>query len=405
MKNNQPTDSTNKPKQGFGDKNSRLFVAASLLLFLLVLFFSEKPKAQRVNPEDRIVNQAVLSLGVNQAVKDVQDVQEVKAIDKAVNQAVKDIQGINQAVNQEHLSVHEYAQGVQGVNQETSNVNQATTQTINQKDKGVNQATTQTINKKDKGVNQAVKEVQGVKEVNQAIRAVHQDMQNLIRQQIKSSFKQIPFKNLEPAPVNFWYQAQVKNQVVYFSPAQRLMFVGEVYTSDGYSLSQQTRRKWQSQKVAKLDVGDALVIGSGAVEIIEFTDTDCPFCQRFNRWITTQNKVYKDRHNKDLFTRKIVLTPIDGLHPNAHKEAVHILCQSLKNHETALSQTLESKLSLADMDTCQSGKDLLKKHRKIAQAFGVSATPTLVINGHIVQGFNPQTLQVVIKQQLKKQEE
>lgn len=348
MKSNQPTNSTNKPKQGFGDKNSRLFVAASLLLFLLVLFFSEKPKAQRVNPEDRIVNQAVLSLGVNQAIKDVQGVKEVKAIDKAVNQAVKDIQGINQAVHQEHLSVHEYAQAVQAVNQ---------------------------------------------------------DMQNLIRQQIKSSFKQIPFKNLEPAPVNFWYQAQVENQVVYFSPAQRLMFVGEVYTSDGYSLSQQTRRKWQSQKVARLDVGDVLVIGSGAVEIIEFTDTDCPFCQRFNRWITTQNEAYKDRHNKDLFTRKIVLTPIDGLHPNAHKEAVHILCQSLKNHETALSQTLESKLSLADMDTCQSGKDLLKKHRKIAQEFGVSATPTLVINGHIIQGFNPQTLQVVIKQQLKKQEE
>ncbi len=231
---------------------------------------------------------------------------------------------------------------------------------------------------------------------------VNKDVQNLIAEQLKATFKQTTFTNLEPAPIDDWYQAEMSNQVVYFSPTQELMFFGEVYTKNGISLSEQTRRKWQSKRTADLDVSAALSIGTGVVEIIEFTDTDCPFCQRFNRWITAKNDAYKEKHNKDLFTRKIVLTPIDQLHPNAHKEAVHILCQSPENYEVAITQTLESKISFADMDPCQRGKDLLIEHREIAKEFGVSATPTLVINGQIIQGFNQQKLEAIIKQQLNK---
>jgi thiol:disulfide interchange protein DsbC len=277
---------------------------------------------------------------------------------------------VAQMINQKNLSVH---QETLAVNQETLAVNQETL-AVNQENLSVNQA----------------------------VQAVNQKVQNLIKKQFKATFKQTTFTNLEPAPVNFWYQAEVGNQVVYFSPTQALMFLGEVYTNNGISLSAQTRKKWQSRRAANLDVSAALVMGTGAIEIIEFTDTDCSFCQRFNRWITAINNIYKNKHNQDLFTRKIVLTPIDQLHPNAHKEAVHILCQSPENYETAISQTLEAKLSFAEMDTCQQGKDLLKKHRKIAQELGVSATPTLVINGQIVQGFNQQKLEAVIKQQLNK---
>ena len=183
------------------------------------------------------------------------------------------------------------------------------------------------------------------------------------------------------------------------------MFLGEVYTNNGVSLSAQTRKRWQSERVANLDLSAALVIGTGVLEMIKFTDTDCTFCLRFNQWISTINNAYKDKHNKDLVTRKIVLTPIDQLHPNAHKEAVHILCQSPENYEVALRQTLESKLSFAEMDACQQGKALLKKHRKIAKQLGVSATPTLVINGQVIQGFNQQKLAAVIKQQLNKKAE
>ncbi len=223
-----------------------------------------------------------------------------------------------------------------------------------------------------------------------------------IAEQLKATFNQTTFTNFEPAPVNGWYQAEISNQVVYLNPKQELMFFGEIYTKNGISLSEQTRRKWQSKRTKKLDVSDALVIGNGSIEIIEFTDTDCPFCLRFNRWITSKNNAYKKLHGKDLFTRKLVLTPIDQLHQNAHKEAVHILCQSPKNYEHATTQTLEGKISYADMNDCQKGKDDLLKHRDISKKFGVSATPTLVIDGQIIQGFNQQKLEAIVNQKLNK---
>jgi thiol:disulfide interchange protein DsbC len=349
MKNNKTgidkTGLTNTLKKAFEtNKRSKLFVAVSFLLFLVVLLFSEKPAAQMVNQENLSVHQEAL----------------------AVNQETLAVNQETLALNKESLSVNQEALAV---NQEALAVNKESLS------------------------------------VNKAVQAVNQDVQNLIKKQFKATFKQITFTNLEPAPINNWYQAEVGNQVVYFSPTQALMFLGEVYTNNGISLSAQTRKKWQSRRVANLNLSAALVIGTGAIEIIEFTDTDCTFCQRFNRWITAKNEAYKDKHNQDLVTRKIVLTPIDQLHPNAHKEAIHILCQSPENYETALTQTLESKLSFAEMDSCQKGKALLKKHRKIAQALGVSATPILVINGQIIQGFNQQKLEAVIKQQLNKKAE
>lgn len=222
-----------------------------------------------------------------------------------------------------------------------------------------------------------------------------------IAEQLKATFNQTTFTNFEPAPMDGWFQAEVSNQVVYFSPKQELMFFGEVYTKNGVSLSEQTRSKWQSKRVINLDVSAALSIGNGAIEIIEFTDTDCPFCLRFNRWIMKKNDAYKKLHGKDLFTRKLVLTPMDQLHPNAHKESVHVLCQSPDNYENAITQTLESKISYADMDDCQQGKNLLVKHRKIAKKFGVAATPTLVIAGQIIQGFNQQKLEVAINKKME----
>lgn len=318
MKNNKTgidkTGLTNTLKKAFEiNKGAKLFLAASFLLFLLVLLFIGKPVAQMINQKNLSVNQETL----------------------VVNQEAL-------AVNQEYLSVNKEAQ------------------------------------------------------------SLHKDIQNLIKKQFKATFKQTTFTNFEPAPINFWYQAEINNQVVYFSPTQALIFLGEVYNNNGISLSAQARKKWQSRRVANLDVSAALVIGTGPIEIIEFTDTDCPFCQRFNQWISAINNAYKNKHNQDLFTRKIVLTPIDQLHPNAHKEAVHILCQSPENYETALRQTLEAKISFAEMDTCQKGKALLKKHREIAKQLGVSATPTLVINGQIIQGFNQKKLEAVIKQQCNK---
>ena len=233
-------------------------------------------------------------------------------------------------------------------------------------------------------------------DVNANAKNTDQEAQKIIAEQLKATFNQTTFKNFSRAPMQGWWQAEISNEVIYFSPKEALMFFGELYTKNGVSLTQETRKKWQAARVEKLDISAALTIGTGAIQIIEFTDTDCPFCLRFNRWVTAKNDDYKRLHGKDLFTRKLILTPIDQLHPNAHKESVHILCQSSDKWEEETTKTLESKITYADMDDCQKGKDLLLQHREIAKGFGVSATPTLVIDGQIIQGFNQKKLADII---------
>ncbi|CAC9585989.1 hypothetical protein BHECKSOX_2016 [Bathymodiolus heckerae thiotrophic gill symbiont] len=238
-----------------------------------------------------------------------------------------------------------------------------------------------------------------------------QAQQDLIAEKLKATFAKTTFTNLESSIMDGLWQAEISNQVVYFNPDQELIFFGEIYDKNGLSLSEQTRLKWQAKRTAKLDVSSALVIGNGPIEIIEFTDPDCPFCQRFSEWADTKNAQYQQANNgKDLFTRKVVMTPIASLHPNAHKEAVHVLCvakddqTNVDTHE-ALSQVLKGTISYADMLDCDEGKDRLKQHESISESFGISATPTLVIDGQVIQGFNQAKLDQIVRAKLNTSQE
>lgn len=50
---------------------------------------------------------------------------------------------------------------------------------------------------------------------------------------------------------------------------------------------------------------------------------------------------------------------------------------------------------------CSEGKDRLKQHELISESFGISATPTLVIDGQVIQGFNQAKLDQIIRTKLK----
>ena len=229
-------------------------------------------------------------------------------------------------------------------------------------------------------------------------KALDQSTQQLVANKLKATFSETTFTNLEPSPIKGLWQAEISNQIVYFSPEQELLLFGEVYSKDGRSLSEEARNNWQSKRIAKLDVSSAMVIGDGPIEIIEFTDPDCPFCMKFGDWVDQKNVEYKLANNgQDLFTRKVVMTPIASLHPNAHKEATHVLCTNTVDQSKALSDVFKGVISYADMLDCNEGKEVLKQHTLIAEAFGVSATPTLIIDGKIIQGFNKVKLDQIIK--------
>lgn len=211
-----------------------------------------------------------------------------------------------------------------------------------------------------------------------------------IENTIKATFNNTTITNIEPSVIDGFYQLEISNQVVYFSQEQELLIFGEIFTKDGASLSAQTKEKWQKKKLLKIDTTKTITIGNGPVQIIEFSDPDCPYCSKLHNWILEQNKLYPEL-KEGIFTRKVIMTPIKDLHPKAYLEAIHIFCSTDK--EKALDQSLKNKYqNYSDLIYCEEGVTALEEHKEIAAKFGVSATPTIIINNKVIQGLQTEEI-------------
>lgn len=169
---------------------------------------------------------------------------------------------------------------------------------------------------------------------------------------------------------------------------------------------------------------DAPTIGKGDVEIIEFSDFQCPFCKQFF------TSAYKDIIGKYVDTGKVKLVyrhyPLP-FHQNAQIAAEAAECANRQGkfkayHDTlftnsnsdgtGLSSTDLKKyaanlgLDTAKFNSCLDNgetKEVIAKDMKAAQDAGVTGTPTFFINGVKVIGALPfSEFQKVIEQQLNK---
>jgi thiol:disulfide interchange protein DsbC len=212
------------------------------------------------------------------------------------------------------------------------------------------------------------------------------------QEKLKASFAATKFTNFTESKIKSWFEVEIANQVVYFWPKQELLFFGEIYNKNGENLSISTKTKFAKKRISKLnassEINSAIKIGDGPVEITEFIDTDCPYCILMNKFM---NK------HKDLFTRNIIFFPITELHPVAYKEAIHILCLDNENQAQALTDAMDSKIASKDMITCAKGQEILKQHAKISKEFGVSATPTFILNGNVLQGFQEEKIKSILE--------
>lgn len=157
----------------------------------------------------------------------------------------------------------------------------------------------------------------------------------------------------------------------------------------------------------------AATIGSGKVEIVEFSDFQCPYCQQF------YNVAYKEIKTKYIDTGKVKLTfrqyPLP-FHANAQKAAEASECANKQNkfwqyHDVLFikGQADGTGLAVTDLkkyaqdlgldtnkfNSClDSGEtaDIVKKDLTDGQKAGVSGTPTFFINGKKVVGAQPFTV-------------
>lgn len=134
-----------------------------------------------------------------------------------------------------------------------------------------------------------------------------------------------------------------------------------------------------------LDLDKAVKVGTGKTMVIEFTDPDCPFCRKAEEYFQKRNDV----------TRYIFFKPL-AKHPAAKSKVQYIL--SARDKAKALRE-----VSSDDFDTkkfsqiTEKGKKLQKEHEEIARTNKMTSTPTFVIYGRIVEGFDLKKLEPLLK--------
>jgi thiol:disulfide interchange protein DsbC len=135
---------------------------------------------------------------------------------------------------------------------------------------------------------------------------------------------------------------------------------------------------------AAIDLDKAVKVGSGKKMLIEFTDPDCPFCRKGAAYF----------RNRSDITRYVILNPLP-MHPNAREKAEYILSSSdkAKAYEEVMAGKLDGKKPEGITDE---GKKLLEEHLKMAREENARSTPTYLIYGRIIQGFNQQLIEELL---------
>ena len=125
-----------------------------------------------------------------------------------------------------------------------------------------------------------------------------------------------------------------------------------------------------------LDYVKSITIGTGPKTVIEFTDPDCPFCRKASKYFDGR---------KDI-TRHIFFYPLP-MHPKAKENVQHVLSQQdkAKAYHVVMSGILDRQTSF---EINNRGIKLQEEQFDIAKKHNVDATPTFLINGRIIEGFD-----------------
>jgi len=130
-----------------------------------------------------------------------------------------------------------------------------------------------------------------------------------------------------------------------------------------------------------IDTSKSITIGNGAKIVYEFTDPDCPFCRKASTYFDGRTDV----------TRHIFFYPLPR-HKRAKEKARFVL--SMPDKAKAYHDVMSGKMDAAPpLVSTPEGIKLQEEQLEIAKKQKVSATPTFMINGRIIEGFDQKKIE------------
>ncbi len=133
--------------------------------------------------------------------------------------------------------------------------------------------------------------------------------------------------------------------------------------------------KLKPEQLKKLEKLVAFTAGKGKKTVYLVTDPDCPFCKRLEGTLDEFIKEGK-------LTVKVILFPLERLHPKAKEKCVAIICDQ-KGWE-------ELKVGYTSTNQCEEGKKKIAEAQKYLASLGIRGTPALILpDGRLIRGALP----------------
>ncbi len=174
------------------------------------------------------------------------------------------------------------------------------------------------------------------------------------------------------------------NMIIYFYPEKNYMIFGEIWNTQGKSLTASKRNEILLKRVKNIDTKEAIKIGNGKKKVIEFFDPECPHCKNVYNVLKT---------NKDKIT--LYLYPVPFFGPKSEKKVKYMIC--MENKEKALNDIFEKTSDELKLpESCNIDNEVLNQKRALAFKNGITGVPFLLIDGQLVMGGNiPQIEQLI----------
>ena len=175
----------------------------------------------------------------------------------------------------------------------------------------------------------------------------------------------------------------------------------QAYSRRQKQLAESEARKQLAVYRQELEHDSGSVVGgnpNGSVSVIEFFDYRCPYCKQVMPTLAKLRKADKDL--RIVYKEFPILGPDSVLasraalasRPQGKYEAFHdaLMASRGKFTETSIMQIasevgLDTERLKSDMESPEI-TDILNRTRKLAQAIGVTATPTFIIGDKVVPG-------------------
>lgn len=191
----------------------------------------------------------------------------------------------------------------------------------------------------------------------------------------RKSFPNLRADSIRPSGIDGLYEVVSGNRVFYFAPGPEYLLYGPLVTREGKNLTEERVQEIMGKGLKSLPLDQAVRIGSGAHQVIEITDPDCPYCRKASAFLAGKKEL----------TRYIFFLPL-AMHPNAEAKVRQIFCA--EDRGKAYEEAMTGKLDDMKFTPCKSAAadDLLKAHKEMIDRIGVTGTPLFLIDGQVVFG-------------------